>query len=210
MAKRRRARNRALVGVLVVLILAGVAGTIFYLDYHQARTNSKEKKVDVAKQRAAAGFQLAGHVSAVTADSVTVKLANGHLRRLVLAPQTRVQSSGPGTLDDVKKGLRAVVRKKQGAVLSVQEILVLPRASRVGQMVLDTGLGFVWLVGNDGRTGPRLNMVQATVVTAHSAARTDVVVGAKVLVRGQTTVAKPVRTIATDIVLLPSSTTLVS
>jgi hypothetical protein len=210
MAKRRRARNRALVGVLVVLVLAGVAGTIFYLDYHQARTNSKEKKVDVAKQRAAAGFQLAGHVSAVTADSVTVKLANGHLRRLVLAPQTRVQSSGPGTLDDVKKGLRAVVRKKQGAVLSVQEILVLPRASRVGQMVLDTGLGFVWLVGNDGRTGPRLNMVQATVVTAHSAARTDVVVGAKVLVRGQTTVAKPVRTIATDIVLLPSSTTLVS
>ncbi|MDQ1478496.1 MAG: hypothetical protein QOE62_3725 [Actinomycetota bacterium] len=210
MAKRRRARNRALVGVLVVLILAGVAGTIFYLDYHQARTNSKEKKVDVAKQRAAAGFQLAGHVSAVTADSVTVKLANGHLRRLVLAPQTRVQSSGPGTLDDVKKGLRAVVRKKQGAVLSVQEILVLPRASRVGQMVLDTGLGFVWLVGNDGRTGPRLNMVQATVVTAHSAARTDVVVGAKVLLRGQTTVAKPVRTIATDIVLLPSSTTLVS
>jgi hypothetical protein len=110
----------------------------------------------------------------------------------------------------VKKGLRAVVRKKQGAVLSVQEILVLPRASRVGQMVLDTGLGFVWLVGNDGRTGPRLNMVQATVVTAHSAARTDVVVGAKVLLRGQTTVAKPVRTIATDIVLLPSSTTLVS
>jgi hypothetical protein len=210
MAKRRRARTRALVGVLVVLILAGVAGAIFYVDYHQARTNSKEKKVDVAKQKAAAGFQLAGHVSAVTADSVTVKVANGQLRRLVLAPQTRVQSSGPGTLDDVKKGLRAVVRKKQGAVLSVQEILVLPSASRVGQMVLDTGLGFVWLVGNDGRTGPRLNMVQATVVTAHSAARTDVVVGAKVLVRGQKTVVKPVRTVATDIVLLPSSTTFVS
>jgi hypothetical protein len=210
MAKRRRRRNRALVGVLVVLILAGVAGTIFYLDYHQARTNSKEKKVDVAKQKAAAGFQLAGHVSAVTASSVTVKLANGQLRRLVLTPQTRVQNSGPGTLDDVKKGLRAVVRKKPGAGLSVQEILVLPRVSRVGQIVLQTGLGFVWLVGNDGRTGPRLNMVQATVVTAHAAARADVVAGAKVLLRGQKTVAAPVRTIATDIVVLPSSTTFVN
>ena len=87
---------------------------------------------------------------------------------------------------------------------------MLPRASRVGQIVLQTGLGFVWLVGNDGRTGPRLNMVQATVVTAHAAARADVVVGAKVLVRGQKTVATPVRTIATDIVVLPSSTTFVN
>jgi hypothetical protein len=71
-------------------------------------------------------------------------------------------------------------------------------------------LGFVWLLANDGRTGPRLNMVEATVVTAHTAARTDVVVGAKVIVRGQKTFTKPVRTIATDIVLLPSNSTLVS
>ena len=210
MAKRRRRRARALVGVLVVVILAGVAGTIFYLDYHQARTNSKDKKVDVAKEKAAAGFQLTGRVSAVTADSVTVKLEKGQLRRLVLTSQTRVQNSAPGSLNDVKKGMRALVHRRPGAALNVQEILVLPRASRVGQIVLDTGLGFVWLLANDGRTGPRLNMVEATVVTAHTAARTDVAVGAKVIVRGQKTVTKPVRTVATDIVLLPSNSTLVS
>jgi hypothetical protein len=209
MAKRRR-RTRALVSVVVVLVLAGVAGTIFYLDYHQAKTNDKEKKVEVAKQKAAAGFQLMGHVSAVTATSVTVKLANGKLSKVVTTPQTRLHTATPGSIGDVKPGLRALVRKKAGAARVVQEILVLPSTSRVGQAILGTGFGFVWSSLNDGRSGPRLNMVDATVDTAHVSTRADIVVGAKVIVRAVRTVTKPVRAIATDIVVMPAGTTFVS
>jgi hypothetical protein len=209
MAKRRR-RTRALVSVLVVLVLAGVAGTIFYLDYHQAKTNDKEKKVEVAKQKAAAGFQLAGHVSAVTATLVTIKLANGKVSKVETTLQTRVHTATPGTIDDVKKGMRALVRKKAGVARSVQEILVLPATSRVGQAILGTGFGFVWSSLADGRSGPRLNMVNATVDTAHVAPRTDIVVGAKVIVRAVKTVTKPVRSIATDIVVMPAGTAFVS
>src|SRR6476620_5406115 len=112
MAKRRRRRTRALIGVLVVLLLAGAAGAIFFLDFHQARTNAKDKKAEVAKEKAAAGFQLAGRVSAVDATSVTVRIANGKLRRMITVPQTRVQNATPGSLDDVKKGMRALIRTK--------------------------------------------------------------------------------------------------
>jgi hypothetical protein len=209
MAKRRR-RTSALISVLVVLVLAGVAGTIFYLDYHQAKTNDKEKKVDVAKQKAAAGVQLLGRVTAVTASSVTLKLANGKLIKVETTAQTRVHTATPGTIADVKKGMRAVVRKKARVVRSVQEILVLPPTSRVGQAILGTGFGFVWSSLADGRSGPKLNMVDATVDTAHVAPRTDIVVGAKVIVRTVKTVTKPVRTIATDVVVMPPGTAFVS
>jgi hypothetical protein len=209
MAKRRR-RPRALISVLVVLVLAGVAGTIFYLDYHQAKTNDKQKKVDVAKEKAAAGFQLMGHVSAVSATSVTITLAHGKLSKVETTAQTRVHTATPGNIDDVKKGQRALVRKKAGAVRSVQEILVLPPTSRVGQAILGTGFGFVWSSLADGRSGPKLNMVDATVDTARAAPRTDIVVGAKVIVRAVKTVTKPVRAIATDIVVMPAGTTFVS
>jgi hypothetical protein len=209
MAKRRR-RTRALIGVLVVLVLAGVAGTIFYLDFHEARTNAEDKKVDRAKEKAAAGFQLAGHVSAVDAASVTVKLAGGQLRRVVTVPQTRILNATAGTLDDVKKGRRALVRTVPRGPRRVQEIVVLPATSRLGLVIAGTGFGMVWSISSDGRIGPRLNMLDAVVSMARSAPRTDVVVGATVIVRAQRTVAKPVRTIATDIAVVPSTSVFVS
>lgn len=208
MAKRRKSRVRAIVGVLVVLVLAAVAGTIFVLDYHQARTNAKDKKNEVALQKAALGVQIVGTVRSVTPAAITIKLPGNRVRRLLLRADTLTENAKSGNVNDVAKGMRGFVRSVAGTPRVVREILVLPPTSRIGQPVLGVGFGLVWLSSN-GRAGPKLTMVDAMVDHAVTATRADITVGTKVIVHAQNVGTKPVRTVATEIVLLPSNSAFV-
>jgi hypothetical protein len=211
MAKRRRRSRlvRSIIGVLVVLVLAGIATTIFVLDFHQARTNAKDKKIAVQKEKAAVGFVLTGEVTAVTPSSLTVRIPNGTRRRINTTPRTVIENASSGAVTDVQKGRRSVVKLDPTDERAAHEILVLPARSRIGQPILGTGFGLMWSRTAAGKPGPRLNLLNAIVDTARDAPRTDIVVGAKVLLHAQNTVVKPIRTTATEIVVMPSNTTLV-
>lgn len=206
MAKRRR-RTRAIVGALVVLVLAGGAAMVFALDYHQAKTNAKDNKVRVAKDKAAPGVEITGTVTARTATSMTVLLTNGKSRRLTFVATTRVQDATKGADSDVKKGRRGVLHRKPGSPAIADEILVLPATARIGQLIGKAGFGFVWLVAKNRRLAPKVNVTGAKVDYGTGAARSVVKVGSLVIIHAQTTL-KPVRYIATEIVVLPSDTAL--
>ena len=212
MAKRRRRSRlvRSIFGVFVVLILAGIATTIFVLDFHQARTNAKDKKIAVQKEKAAVGFVLSGQVTAVTSSSLTVRLPNGKPRRIYKTPRTVIENASSGAVTDVQKGMRGVVKLDPTDARTAHEILVLPATSRIGQPILGTGFGLVWSRTPAGKLGPRLNLLNAVVDAAHDAPPSDIVVGSKVIMHAQNNVVKPIRTTATEIVVLPSNTTLVS
>jgi hypothetical protein len=206
MARKRR-RGRAIVGALVVLVLAGGAATVFALDYNQAKTNAKDTQVQVAKDRAAAGVELIGSVTARTATSMTVLLSSGKSRRLTFTIATRVQDAKKGTQSDVQKGMRALLHTKPGSPEVADEILVLPSTARIGQPIGKAGFGDVWLLGKTGQLGPKVDVRGARVDHAVGAQRAAVTVGSPVIVHAQTTV-KPVRFIATEIVVLASDTAL--
>jgi hypothetical protein len=204
---RSRRRARAIIGVVVVLALAAAAGTVFWIDYHQARSNAEQKKVATAKEKAAVGVAVTGVVTAVDGTSVTVRV-NGKPRRLTTTRLTTFVKAATGSGADVKLKTRGLLRMS-GVPGVAQEVLVLPLTAKIGQPIAKVGFGFVWLRTKDGRLGPKINMSSATVDVGHPAPRTDIQPGEKVVAHAQTTVTKPVRLIATDIVLLPAGSTFV-
>jgi hypothetical protein len=207
---RKRRRARAIIGVVVVLALAAAAGTVFWLDYHQARSNAAQKKLDTAKEKAAAGVEVVGVVTAVDATSVTLRLANGKPRRLITTRLTTVVKATTGSGTDVKLKTRGLLRMKAGVPGVAQEVLVLPLTGRIGLPIAKAGFGFVWLRMKDGRLGPKVNVSGATVEVGTPAPRAEIQPGEKVVAHAQTTVTKPVRFVATDIVSLPQSSTFVA
>lgn len=208
MARRRR-RARAIIGVVVVLALAAAAGTVFWLDYHQARSNAEKEKLDTAKEKSAAGVEVMGVVTALDGASVTLRV-NGKPRRLITTRLTTVEKAATGSSADVKLKTRGLIRMKAGVPGVAQEVLVLPLTAKIGQPIVRVGFGFVWLRTKDGRLGPKINMSSATVEVGARAPRTDIQPGEKVVAHAQPTLTKPVRLIATDIVLLPPSSTFVA
>jgi hypothetical protein len=204
---RSRRRARAIIGGLVVLALAAAAGSVFWLDYHQARSNAEQKKVATAKEKAAAGVEVTGVVTAVDGTFVTLRV-NGKPRRLTTTRLTTVVKAATGSAADVKLKTRGLLRMT-GIPGVAQEVLVLPLSAKIGQPIAKVGFGFVWLRTKDGRLGPKINMSSATVDVGAPAPRTDIQPGNKVVAHAQTTVTKPVRLIATDIVLLPAASTFV-
>jgi hypothetical protein len=206
---RRRRRARAIIGVVVVLALAAAAGTVFWLDYHQARSNAEQKKLDAAKEKSAAGVDVVGVVTAVDATSVTLRV-NGKPRRLITTRLTTVVKATTGSGTDVKLKTRGLLRMKAGVPGVAQEVLVLPLTGRIGLPIAKAGFGFVWLRMKDGRLGPKVNVSGATVEVGTPAPRAEIQPGEKVVAHAQTTVTKPVRFVATDIVSLPQSSTFVA
>jgi len=205
---RSRRRARAIIGGVVVLGLAAGAGTVFWLDYHQARSNAEQKKVDTAKQKAAAGVEVTGVVTAVDGTSVTLRV-KGKPRRLITTRSTAVVKAAGGSGADVKLKTRGLLRLKAGSPGVAQEVLVLPLTTKIGLPIVKVGFGFVWLRTKDGRLAPKVDMSRAAVEVGTPAPRTDIAAGDKVVAHAQTTLTKPVRFIATDIVLLPSSSAFV-
>ncbi|MDP9332151.1 MAG: hypothetical protein M3Q30_02385 [Actinomycetota bacterium] len=206
MARSRR-RTRAVIGGFVVLVLIAAAGTVFALDYHQARSNTQQKKEATAKQKTAAGVQVIGVVTTVDATSVTLRIPSGQSRHLPTTRSTRILTATSGVDSDVKAGTRGLLRMKPGSPGVAQEILVLPLSARIGLPIVKAGFGFVWLRTKAGRLAARVSVVGAAVDNATVAPRTDITSGAKVIAHAQTTTTKPVRLVATDVVLLPSSST---
>jgi hypothetical protein len=204
---RSRRRMRAVIGGVVVLVLLAAAGTVFALDYHQARSNAEQKKAATAKRKAAAGLQVIGVVTAVDATSVTLRIPNGQSRHLTTTRSTRVLNATSGVDSDVKPGTRGLLRMKAGSPGVAQEILVLPLTARIGLPIVKAGFGFVWLRTKTGQLAAKVSMVGAAIDNATVAPRTDITSGAKVIAHAQATTTKPVRLVATDIVLLPSSST---
>ena len=202
-----RSRARAIVGSFVVLVLIAAAGTVFALDYHQARSNAQRKKEVTAQDKAAAGVQLVGVVTTIDATSVTLRIAGGQSRRVTTTRSTRILNAKTGVDNDVRPGTRGLLRMKPGSPGVAQEILVLPLAARIGLPVAKAGFGFVWLRTKAGKLAPKVSVVGAAVDNATVAPRTDITSGAKVIVHAQTTKTKPIRQVATDIVLLPTSST---
>ncbi len=204
---RSRRRTRAVIGGVVVLVLIAAAGTIFALDYHKARSNAEQKKEETAKQKAAAGLQVSGVVTTVDETSVTLSIQNGQSRRLTTTRSTRVLNATAGVDSDVKPGTRGLLRMKPGSPGVAQEVLVLPLTARIGLPVVKAGFGFVWLRTKTGQLAAKVSVVGAAVDNAAAAPRTDITSGAKVIAHVQTTTTKPVRLVATDIVILPSTST---
>ena len=147
MAKRRH-RSRAILGGLLVLLLAAGAGTVFLLVFHQARSNSNQKKVEATKKKNAVGVQLVGTVTAADAATFTVSM-NGKPRRVFLAGATRVEDATRGSNTDLAVGQRSLLRMKAGSPGVVQEILVLPGNAHFGQAIAKAGFGYVWLRGEE-------------------------------------------------------------
>ena len=87
-------------------MLAAAAGTVFWIDYHQARSNAEQKKVATAKEKAAVGVEVTGVVTAVDGTSVTVRV-NGKPRRLTTTRLTTFVKAATGSGADVK--LKSVV-----------------------------------------------------------------------------------------------------
>jgi hypothetical protein len=206
---RSRRRARAIIGGVVVLGLAAGAGTVFWVDYHQARSNAQQKKVDTAKQKAAAGVEVRGIVTAVDGTSVTLRLPNGKARRLITTRSTTVVKATTGSGTDVKLKARGLLRMKAGSPGVAQEVLVLPLTAKIGLPIVKVGFGFVWLRTKDGLLAPKVDMSGAAVEIATPVPRTDIASGEKIVAHAQTTLTKPVRFVATDVVLLPSSSTFV-
>jgi hypothetical protein len=207
-AKSRR-RSRAIVGGAVVVCLAVAAGTVVALDYSQAKSNAKQKKVAAAKKKVAPGVQVLGVVAAVGPGFVTLRMSNGKPRRVTTTKLTRVRSAASGHDTDVKPGTRAVLRMKSGAKGVAQEVLVLPLTAKMGQPIAKAGFGFVWLRTKAGKISPKINVLGAAVDIVTVSSRTAIKAGTKVLVHAQATVTKPVRLVATEIILMPSNTTFV-
>jgi hypothetical protein len=204
---RSRRRTRAVIGGVVVLVLIAAAGVVFALDYHQARSNADQKKDAAAKQKAAVGFQIAGVVTAVDASSVTLSIPKGQTRHLVTTRLTRVLKATSGVESDVKQGTRGLLRMKAGSPGVAQEILVLPLTARIGLPIVKAGFGFVWLRTKAGQLAGKVSLAGAAIDNATVATQTDITSGTKVIVHAQATKTKPVRLVATDIVLLPSGST---
>jgi hypothetical protein len=207
MARRRR-RMRAIIGALVVLALAGVAAYVFSLAYHKSQSNAQDQKALAAKEKAAAGVQIVGIVSKVDAGSVTLRLPNGNLRRVFTTVKTRVANATSGSEADVRKGFRGLVSPKPNSPRTAQEILVLPAAARLGQPIAKVGLGTVWLRTKTGKLGPKYNYAGAKVDHGVITKRTALTSGVTVLMHAVTTT-KPVRYVATDIVIVPSDSALI-
>jgi len=186
-----------------VLTLAAGAGGVFLLVYHQARSNSHAKKIEATKKKNAVGIKFAGTVTATKAGFLIVT-TQGKPRRLYTTRVTRVEDATHGSNTDVAVGDRALVRMKAGSPGVVQEILVLPANARFGRVVAKAGFGYMWLRGKNGRVGPKISVVNVMLDHGVRATRNDLKVGTKVLVHAQPTL-KPVRLVATEIVLLPSS-----
>jgi hypothetical protein len=204
---RSRRRTRAIIGGVVVLVLIAAAAIVFVVDYHQARSNAAQKKEATAKQKVAPGIQVAGVVTAVEAGTVTLTLPKGQTRRLLTTRSTRILKAASGVDNDVKPGTRALLRMKAGSPGVAQEILVLPLNTRIGLPIVKAGFGFVWLRTKAGQQTGRVNLVGAAIDNATVTARTDITNGTKVIAHVQSTKTKPVRLVATDIVLLPSTST---
>jgi hypothetical protein len=204
---RSRRRTRAVIGGVVVLLLIAAAGAIFALDYHQARSNAEQKKTDAAKQNAAAGVQIVGVVTTLDATSVTLRIPNGKSRRVTTTRATRVLNAVAGGDSDVKPGTRGLLHMKPGSTVVAEEVLVLPLTARIGLPVVKAGFGFVWLRTKTGQLAARVSVVGAAVDNAVTAPRTVLTSGAKVIAHVQTPSTKPVRFVATDIVVLPSTST---
>jgi hypothetical protein len=207
-AKSRR-RSRAIIGGAVVLCLAVAAGTVVALDYNQAKSNASQKKVAAPKKKAAPGVQVLGVVSAVGPTFVTVRVPNGKPRRVTTTRLTQVRTAASGHDTDVKPGTRAILRMKPGAKGVAQEVLVLPLTAKMGQPIAKAGYGFVWLRTKAGKVGPKIDVVGAAIDTVTVSSRTAIKAGAKVVVHAQATVTKPVKLVATEIILMPSNTTFV-
>ena len=208
MAKNRR-RTRAIIGGAVVLCLAVAAGTVVALDYGQAKSNAKQKKVAAAKKKVAPGQQVLGVVSAVGPNFLTLRMPNGKPRRVTTTKLTHVRTAAPGHDADVKPGTRAILRMKSGTKGVAQEVLVLPLTAKIGQPIAKAGYGFVWMRTKAGKIGPKISVVGAAVDIVTVSTRTAIKAGAKVVVHAQATVTKPVKLVATEIILMPSSTTFV-
>ncbi len=204
---RSRRRTRAVIGGVVVLLLIAAAGTIFALDFHQARSNAEQKKVDRAKEKAAAGIQVIGVVTTVDATSLTLRVPNGQSRHLTTTRSTRVLNATAGVESDVKPGTRALLHMKPGSQGVAEEVLVLPLTARIGLPVVKAGFGFVWLRTKTGQLAAKVSVVGAAVDNAAAATRTVITSDTKVIAHVQTTSTKPVRLVATDVVVLPSTST---
>ena len=205
---KRRYRSRAILGAFLVLLLAAGAGTVFVLVFHQARSNSNQKKVEAIKKKNAVGVQLLGTVTAATANSITVT-ANGKVHRLLTTRATRVEDASHGSNTDPAVGERALLRMKSGSKGVVQEILVLPSNAHFGLPIVKTGFGYVWLRARNGHIGPKIRVVDTQVDHATHGALGAVKVGTKVLLHAQPTLKKPIRLVATEVVLLPSASVFV-
>jgi hypothetical protein len=202
---RSRRRTRAFIGGVVVVLLIVAAGIVFAVDYHQARSNADQKKVATAKNRNKAGVQVVGVVTAVEAGSVTLRNPRGHVNHLATTKLTRVWKAASGVVTDVKPGTRGLLNMRSPGV--AQEILVLPLNARIGLPIVKVGFGFVWLRTKAGQIAGRVSVVDAAVDNAVGAPRTDITFGTKAIAHVQNSATKPVRLVATDIVLLPSRST---
>jgi hypothetical protein len=138
---------------------------------------------------------------------VTLDITNGRPRRLTTTKQTRILNATSGVDSDVKPGTRGLLRMKAGSPGVAQEILVLPTTARIGLPIVRAGFGFVWLRTKAGNLAGKVSVVGARIDNARSAPRSDITFGAKVIAHVQNTATKPVRLVATDIVVLPSAST---
>jgi hypothetical protein len=199
---RRRRRTRAILGVVVVLALAAAAATILVLDLNQAHTNAREKKAAAAQAKATAGVQIIGTVIAVDASGVTLRLSNGTARRLTLTASTLVENATTGAATDVTVGKRGLLNLTPGYVNVAQEVVVLPRTAHFGLPIARAGFGTVWL-RDQGVILAGVNMSRAKIDNARRATRADIVPGVVLLSHARTTVTRPIRFTATEVVVLP-------
>lgn len=206
MARRRR-RVRAIIGVLVVLALAGTAVWVFTLDYHKSKSNAQQQKELAAREKAAAGVQIVGVVTEVAPGYITLHLPNGNQRRIFVTARTRVESALGGNVADVRKGFRGLVQAKANSPRTVQEILVLPAVAKMGLPIAKVSKGNLWLRTKTGRLAPKYVLAGAKVDHGVIAKRAALKSGITVLIHAVTTT-KPARFVATDVVILPASSAL--
>jgi hypothetical protein len=202
MARRRR-RARAVLGALVVLVLAAGAVAVFTLVYHQAKSNDRTNKAQAVERRAAAGAQVSGVVISVNTKGVTIRLPSFGSRRMTYTSTSIVESALTGAASDIKVGRRALVSLTPGQLNVAHEIVVLPLRSPLGTPIANAGRNFMQLHAPGAPIGSLLGTGRAKIRNAVVAPRSAVKVGMNVLARVRRPASTSPTFIATEIVLLP-------
>jgi hypothetical protein len=124
-----------IVAAVVALAIGGMAGFAigFKVEQNRIKSQSKSKRDAAAAkaQNTKKKAQPAGTVTAVSADSVTIRTSKGKSRVINISADTTVGKVAGGTTADVTQGAKVLVQGKNGSggSFDATEILVLPPES---------------------------------------------------------------------------------